>query len=211
VDSTNTPRPALAHVSPGWHPASVIRTAPHCAENPTHQSQAGRPTRHGCLMHQGLEQDVVQNPGSTKAATTSTRTQDQTSEFGTQGSLEVPTEELHGKIVIDTMKLLPTARRQHRELDDESTTSSALLQAHLPDSKVVKGFNTSSSAPRATGFAAPAPRTVAPSPSRATTTRRRGRQRTPRTRLATTTVISAPFRRGGALSLTQRLTASCMP
>jgi len=33
---------------------------PHCAEIPTHQSQAGRLTRHGCLMHQGLEQDVVQ-------------------------------------------------------------------------------------------------------------------------------------------------------
>ena len=27
MDSKNTPRPALAHVLPGWHPASVVRTA----------------------------------------------------------------------------------------------------------------------------------------------------------------------------------------
>jgi predicted dinucleotide-binding enzyme len=55
--------------------------------------------------------------------------------------LEVPTEELHGKIVIDTMNYYPQRDGNIAELDDESTTSSALLQAHLPDSKVVKGFN----------------------------------------------------------------------
>jgi hypothetical protein len=58
-------------------PSLCCPDRPHCAEIPTHQSQAGRPTRHGCLMHQGLEQDVVQNPGCTNAATTSTKTQDQ--------------------------------------------------------------------------------------------------------------------------------------
>src|ERR1035437_7068468 len=57
-------------------PSLCCPDRPHCAEIPTHQSQAGRPTRHGCLMHQGLEQDVVQNPGCTNAATTSTKTQD---------------------------------------------------------------------------------------------------------------------------------------
>ena len=53
----------------------------------------------------------------------------------------VPTEELRGKIVIDTMNYYPRRDGNIAELDDESTTSSALLQAHLPDSKVVKGFN----------------------------------------------------------------------
>ena len=54
---------------------------------------------------------------------------------------KVPTEELRGKIVIDTMNYYPQRDGNIVELDDESTTSSALLQAHLPDSKVVKGFN----------------------------------------------------------------------
>ena len=53
----------------------------------------------------------------------------------------VPAEELRGKIVIDTMNYYPRRDGNIAELDDESTTSSALLQAHLPDSKVVKGFN----------------------------------------------------------------------
>jgi hypothetical protein len=69
-------------------PSLCYPDRPHCAEIPTHQSQAGRPTRHGCLMHQGLEQDVVQNPGSTKAATTSTRTQDQRPSLEHKGSLD---------------------------------------------------------------------------------------------------------------------------
>jgi predicted dinucleotide-binding enzyme len=55
--------------------------------------------------------------------------------------LQVPTEELRGKIVIDTMNYYPQRDANIAELDDESTTSSALLQAHLPDSKVVKAFN----------------------------------------------------------------------
>lgn len=55
--------------------------------------------------------------------------------------LQVPTEELRGKIVIDTMNYYPQRDGDVAELDDETTTSSELLQAHLPDSKVVKGFN----------------------------------------------------------------------
>jgi 8-hydroxy-5-deazaflavin:NADPH oxidoreductase len=54
---------------------------------------------------------------------------------------QVPTDELRGKVVIDTMNYYPQRDGTIAELDDESTTSSALLQAHLPDSKVVKGFN----------------------------------------------------------------------
>lgn len=54
--------------------------------------------------------------------------------------LQVPAEELRGKIVIHTMNY-PQRDANIGQLDDESTTSSALLQAHLPDSKVVKAFN----------------------------------------------------------------------
>jgi hypothetical protein len=38
-------------------------------------------------MHQGLEQDVVQNPGCTNAAKTSTKTQDQRPSLEHKGSL----------------------------------------------------------------------------------------------------------------------------
>jgi predicted dinucleotide-binding enzyme len=53
----------------------------------------------------------------------------------------VPTEELRGKIVIDTMNYYPQRDGNIAELDGGLTTSSELLQAHLPDSAVVKGFN----------------------------------------------------------------------
>jgi predicted dinucleotide-binding enzyme len=53
----------------------------------------------------------------------------------------VPVEPLAGKIVIDTNNYYPERDGQIRELDDESTTTAELLQAHLPASKVVKAFN----------------------------------------------------------------------
>jgi 8-hydroxy-5-deazaflavin:NADPH oxidoreductase len=53
----------------------------------------------------------------------------------------VPVEPLGGKIVIDTNNYYPQRDGHIRELDDESTTTSELLQAHLPKSKVVKAFN----------------------------------------------------------------------
>jgi predicted dinucleotide-binding enzyme len=53
----------------------------------------------------------------------------------------VPIEPLVGKIVIDTNNYYPQRDGQIRELDEEKTTSSGLLQAHLPKSKVVKAFN----------------------------------------------------------------------
>jgi len=53
----------------------------------------------------------------------------------------VPVEPLAGKVVIDTMNYYPQRDGHIRELDDESTTTSELLQAHLPRSKVVKAFN----------------------------------------------------------------------
>src|SRR6187455_3719598 len=53
----------------------------------------------------------------------------------------VPVEPLAGKIVIDTNNYYPQRDGHIAELDNESTTTSELLQAHLPSSKVVKGFN----------------------------------------------------------------------
>jgi predicted dinucleotide-binding enzyme len=53
----------------------------------------------------------------------------------------VPVEPLAGKIVIDTNNYYPERDGDIPELDNESTTTSELLQAHLPNSKVVKAFN----------------------------------------------------------------------
>ncbi len=53
----------------------------------------------------------------------------------------VPVEPLAGKIVIDTNNYYPRRDGSIPELDDESTTTAELLQAHLPTSRVVKAFN----------------------------------------------------------------------
>lgn len=54
---------------------------------------------------------------------------------------QVPVEPLAGKVVIDTNNYYPQRDGHFPELDNESTTTAELLQAHLPTSKVVKGFN----------------------------------------------------------------------
>ena len=54
---------------------------------------------------------------------------------------QVPVDQLAGKIVIDTMNYYPQRDGQIAALDSQSTTSSELLQAHLPASQVIKGFN----------------------------------------------------------------------
>ncbi len=53
----------------------------------------------------------------------------------------VPVAPLAGKIVIDTNNYYPQRDGQIPELDKETTTTSELLQSHLPQSKVVKAFN----------------------------------------------------------------------
>jgi len=53
----------------------------------------------------------------------------------------VPVEPLAGKVVIDTNNYYPQRDGQIPALDDGSTTSSELLQQHLPQSHVVKAFN----------------------------------------------------------------------
>jgi predicted dinucleotide-binding enzyme len=54
---------------------------------------------------------------------------------------DIPSAELRGKVVIDTMNYYPQRDGAIAELEDGSTTSSELLQAHLPQSRVVKAFN----------------------------------------------------------------------
>ena len=53
----------------------------------------------------------------------------------------VPVAPLAGKVVIDTNNYYPQRDGQIPELDNESTTTAELLQAHLPTSRVVKAFN----------------------------------------------------------------------
>ena len=54
---------------------------------------------------------------------------------------QVPVEPLRGKVVIDTDNYYPERDGHVAALDDESTTTSELLQDHLPESQVVKAFN----------------------------------------------------------------------
>ena len=53
----------------------------------------------------------------------------------------VPSESLRGKVVIDTSNYYPQRDGQIAALDDQSTTTSELVQSQLPGSRVVKGFN----------------------------------------------------------------------
>jgi predicted dinucleotide-binding enzyme len=59
--------------------------------------------------------------------------------FGRYG--ELPQEGFAGKVVIDTNNYYPKRDGHFDELDADRTTSSELLQAHLPGSRVVKAFN----------------------------------------------------------------------
>jgi predicted dinucleotide-binding enzyme len=54
---------------------------------------------------------------------------------------DVPARLLAGKTVLDTINYYPQRDGHVAELDDGSTTSSELLQAHLSDAHVVKVFN----------------------------------------------------------------------
>ncbi|MER7890938.1 NAD(P)-binding domain-containing protein [Micromonospora sp. NPDC094482] len=54
---------------------------------------------------------------------------------------DVPVEPLAGKVVLDTNNYYPQRDGQIAELDSGATTSSELLQRHLPAARVVKVFN----------------------------------------------------------------------
>ena len=54
---------------------------------------------------------------------------------------DLPVEPFAGKVVIDAGNYYPDWNGHLPELDDETTTTSELLQAHLPTSRVVKALN----------------------------------------------------------------------
>jgi 8-hydroxy-5-deazaflavin:NADPH oxidoreductase len=60
--------------------------------------------------------------------------------FGRYGDL--PAEPLRGKIVVDATNYYAQRDGLIAELEDDSTTSSELLQRHLVGARLVKGFNT---------------------------------------------------------------------
>ena len=68
---------------------------------------------------------------------------------------DVPVDALAGKVVIDTMNYYPQRDGQIDELDDGSTTTSELLQAHLPQSTSSRPSTTSTSSTCATSPARP--------------------------------------------------------
>jgi len=54
---------------------------------------------------------------------------------------QIPVKPLAGKVVLDTNNYYPDRDGRFAELDAKTTTTSELLQAHLPESHVVKAFN----------------------------------------------------------------------
>jgi 8-hydroxy-5-deazaflavin:NADPH oxidoreductase len=54
---------------------------------------------------------------------------------------ELPRDGVAGKVVIDTNNYYPQRDGHFPELDSDRTTSSELLQEHLPGARVVKAFN----------------------------------------------------------------------
>ncbi|MGY1727372.1 NADPH-dependent F420 reductase [Geodermatophilus sp. SYSU D01062] len=54
---------------------------------------------------------------------------------------DIPVEPLAGKVVVDTNNYYPERDGHVPALDEGTTTSSQLLQDHLPTSRVVKAFN----------------------------------------------------------------------
>ena len=54
---------------------------------------------------------------------------------------QVPVEPLAGKVVIAPINYLPERDGYIEAIDNGTTTAPGLLQAHLPTSRVVRGFN----------------------------------------------------------------------
>ncbi len=125
---------------------------------------------------------------------------------------DVPVAELDGKLVLDTMNYYPQRDGEIAELEDESTTTSELLQAHLPSSRRGQGVQQHRlRPPRRAGPPVRQPGPQRPARSRG---RRRGEDhRRPRcsTRSATTRSTSARSPRAGASSATPPPTARSTP
>jgi predicted dinucleotide-binding enzyme len=54
---------------------------------------------------------------------------------------ELPSDGMAGSVVIDTTNYYPQRDGRFEQLDGDRTTSSELLQAHVPGTRVVKAFN----------------------------------------------------------------------
>ena len=54
---------------------------------------------------------------------------------------DVPVAPLAGKVVIDTLNYYPQRDGHIADLDNEKTTTSEMVQEHLPTSRIVKAFN----------------------------------------------------------------------
>jgi 8-hydroxy-5-deazaflavin:NADPH oxidoreductase len=54
---------------------------------------------------------------------------------------QVPAGPLAGKVVLDTCNYYPDRDGKIAELEDETTTTSEIVQRHLPGARVVKAFN----------------------------------------------------------------------
>jgi predicted dinucleotide-binding enzyme len=54
---------------------------------------------------------------------------------------DIPADALAGKVVVDTNNYYPERDGVFDELEDGSSTTGELLQKHLPEARVVKGFN----------------------------------------------------------------------
>lgn len=91
-------------------------------------------------------QDLVAELGSNARAATA----EEASRFGEVVLVAIPLKEyrsldadaLRGKIVIDAMNYYPDRDGHFPSLDDGSRASSELVAEHLPESRVVKAFNT---------------------------------------------------------------------
>ena len=77
--------------------------------------------------------------------------------------------ELAGKVVLDTTNYYPQRDGQIRALDEKDSRASELVQEHLPDSFVVKAFNSITFASLGNGAALPGRRSAAPCRSLVTT------------------------------------------
>jgi predicted dinucleotide-binding enzyme len=122
----------------------------------------------------------------------------------------VPVDPLAGKVVIDTNNYYPQRDGHIHELDNESTTTSELLQAHLPTSKVVKAFNHIYAVQLTTD--GPRDRRTAGLYSSPETTRgRRPPSRGCSTSSASTRWMRARSRRDGVISAIHRATVHAAP
>jgi predicted dinucleotide-binding enzyme len=94
---------------------------------------------------EGLEALIAELGGNTKATTI-----EEAADFGDVVLIAIPfgkfgtlpADGFKGKVVIDAGNYYPERDGKFTELDNDETTSSELMSAHLKEARLVKGFNT---------------------------------------------------------------------